>query len=250
LRTVKLHRGIEEGDMADAAQRTWVQQVFGLALDGSPEGAEQTGASAQANGLLGRLTDLAAQASVLPEPTRSALLQRIKQAQHQPTVNEIEAIADAVADAAKASRQQDARTQAGNTVTFRLLQRKWQNAEQQAHQHFDTFLDELLGDPDLQADERFPQLQAEAGRLADLIPDDGGMLTATLGVLDDADERQRPQARQRAMAALQTYQADVAAARALQDLQGLADKYYGSHPFLAELQKALADLGGELAKRA
>jgi hypothetical protein len=177
------------------------------------------------------------------------VLDRVRLIRARPDAHVIDALAGVIAKAAASARVAEARQNAGNTVTFRLLQKKWIAAEALAQEQIRHFRDALLGDPELQADDRFPQLQAEANRFETLTPDDGGQLTVALGILDDADTADRPAAQKRAVAILESYEADLAQAQALESLQGIADEFYDGQPFSSGLRSVLADLGKELVQR-
>ncbi|MBW4092691.1 MAG: hypothetical protein HIU82_16530 [Proteobacteria bacterium] len=197
------------------------------------------------------LTDLAAQAALLPEPPRADMLARVSQAGENPDAGAIAQLATAIAQATQAGRQKAAAEEAGNTVTYRLLCTEWEAAEVRARRQLDSFIDMLLGDTDLQADPRYPELQARSAWLEGLLPDDGGTLAVLLRQFDDATAGPaRVQAQKKARAALDSYRADLAETEGLPEMQELADDLFGGQPFLSGLLTTLAELGDQLDKRA
>jgi hypothetical protein len=246
----------------------WITRVLGIevpsAAPPSPAATAPTPPAAQAvappppaaapaddEALAEWLDDLRGQASVLAPPVREAMLARVQQARAAPDAAAVSTLAEAIADAAKAARTAAAAAAAGNTVTYRLLCEQWQHAQAASRQQLDAFIDALLGDTDLQADARYPGLQAEANGLATLIPDDAGTLALMLRQFDDAAEGPaRSAAKKNAQAALARYRADLAAVEALRQMQELANDLFGAEPFLTGLQTSLAELDTQLDRHA
>ena len=233
----------------------WVKRVLGVAVATSTEQGPDAGLDAAT--LLEWLDDLNAQAAVLPRAARADLLARVKQQRASlaggdpgKAATDIEALADDIALAARAARVAEATAAAGDQVTYRRLQRQWQDAQDQARAQLETFVDSLLKDPELQEDARYPRLEAAAASLTSLIPDDGGVLEHELAELDDANDPEDSRAaRIRAVAALKAYSSKLEQEEDLQVLQELSDEDYVGIPFLGHLQRAVAALGAQLEKR-
>lgn len=217
------------------------------AAEDEPEAASDASAE---DDLASRLDDLAVQASLLPKAARASLTRQLEQVRAKPDAESLDALEAALALASASARVDEAQREAGNTVTFRVLQKQWIAAEDKAQKALAQLVDALVNDPDLQDDERFGELQGQARALADLIPDDGGKLIIALGDLDDANDATRGKALDAAKAALSDYRRDLDGADDLDTLQGIGAEEYGIPPFFDALQTSLADLDGQLSKRA
>jgi hypothetical protein len=241
-------------------QAEWVHRVLGVAVAGvgSGSGSDAPAEDGLDAATLGEwLDELNAQAAVLPAPVRADLLARVKQqrasvsADPHKAAAAIEALADDVAVAARAARVADAAKAAGDRVTYRRLQRQWQDAQDQARNELDAIVSSLLADPDLKQDARYPRLQSVAATVTSLIPDDGGLLGQELLELDEAtDPAENRAARDRAIKALKDYSGKLAQQSDLQELQAVAEEEFGGVAFLGHLQQSLAALGAQLEKRA
>lgn len=235
----------------------WVQRVLEVAIAAAPGEGAGTDAGPDAATLREWLDELNAQAAALPPPARTDLLGRVKQqraslsaADPRKAAADIEALADAVALATRAARAAEAAAASGDKVTYRRLQRQWQDAQDQARTQLDSFVASLLDDPDIREDDRYPRLQAAAASLTAVIPDDGGLLGQELLELDEATSpAENRAARDRALKALNAYAGRLAQEQDLQELQALADDEFDGVPFLGHLQQALAALGSQLEKR-
>jgi len=243
----------------------WVARVLGVAVSAEPgsgtDAPADTGLDAAT--LQEWLADLNAQVAVLPQPARGDLLARVKQlraslsaadpqeAAPQKAEVDIEALANDVALANRAARVAEAAAASGDQVSYRRLQRQWQDAQDQARTQLDAFVASLLNDPDVQEDDRYARLQSVAPTLTSLIPNDGGLLAQELSELDEAtnvDETRT--ARDRAVKALNAYASKLAQDQDLQELQAVSDEDFDGVSFVGPLQQALAALGAQLEKRA
>jgi hypothetical protein len=235
----------------------WVQRVLGVSVAAAAGKGAGTQDGLDAATLLEWLDDLNAQAGVLSPPARADLLARVKQqraslsaADPGKAATDIEALANDIALAARAARVAEAATEAGDRVTYRRLQRQWQDAQDHARTQLETFVVSLLKDPELQADARYPRLQSAAASLTSLIPSDGGLLEHELAELDEAtDPEESHAARARAVTALNAYSSKLEQEEDLKALQEVCDEDYDGIPFLGHLQQAVAALGAQLEKR-
>jgi hypothetical protein len=193
----------------------------------------------------------------LPPPVRAVLLARVKQTRpalqagnSKAATAALLALTTEIADAARTARIEQASADSGNAV-YQALVRQWQEAQDAARTRLDGFVATLLADPELQADPRFPNLQQAAGQLAALIPSDGGQLQQALLALDDASGSQESaDARDDAVAAIESFRNSLTVQTDLETLQQVADEAYDGTPFLNGLLLSLDDLGAKLKRAA
>jgi hypothetical protein len=148
---------------------------------------------------------------------------------------------------ASAARAQEAAAVSRGRVNFRKVQLKWRAAEAEANSQLDAFAKTLLADPEVKADPKFAQLEASMKDIKSLIPTFSDDLSDELDQLDNAatpDERKAAHAA--ALDVISEYEADLAKAEGLRELQDLADDEYGGMAFFSALQLALAELRREV----
>jgi len=238
----------------DDQKDQWVMRVLGVKLPSDAAPVQETALA----DVRERLDDLRSQASLSSSAEGADLVARAKalseslgSADFQTSLKGLEALEKDVALASKRARAVEAQAQSGDRVTLMRLEREWRAAQEAARETLQGFVATLLTDADLQQDERYPSLEAAAGELASLIPDDGGSLAEALGEVDDAsDPAAARAARGRALSALRAYSAALDEDENLPELQEIADDAFDGAPFLSGLKRSLAALGAQLEKRA
>ena len=197
-----------------------------------------------------------AQAFTLPEPAKTELGARVKQAlgvlagaDPATLAVQINALESDVGRAASAARAGGAAATAGGGVTYRKLQFAWRDAQGKARKQLDQFVAAVLADKDIQADPRFGEAKAAASEIGDMMPEFGTGIETALADIDDAET---PAARASAVAAarkvLGDYRKMLDDADDLRALQELSDDEYGGISFFGELQQSLESLEAQLAK--
>jgi hypothetical protein len=252
---------------AAEAKSAWLERVLGVSLP-LPEKvtatahatAAQSGARPEYPALADirtRIGDVRIQASTLPEPRRSNLLKRISEAEARLAgegVNpdmlgtEVGGIESDCITFTREARQAEARTMAGDQVSYRLLQTSWREAQERAGAQLDEFVASVLADPELKGNARYPLVEAAASRIKGMLPKFGDDLETDLAQIDDASsEADRATARAAAVKTVGKYRAELDGASGLKELQALSDDAYGGLSFFSELQGALASLATQLA---
>ena len=241
------------GSVADKDQ--WLTRALGLSVPAAADSAGEAD-GLDADSLKEWLDDLVAQASVLPEPARTGMLAQAKAARAGLAAGDTRAstaaalqLATDIANATRTARRRDAAPVSSGRANVGRLRTQWRMAELTAHSALEAFVGQMLADPKVKQAPAYADLEAAAGAFADLFPDFGFALEDALDDLEAAeDDHGRAEARRHALLALDGYEADLAGADGLRDLQALAQADYGSGGFVDVLQAAFAALRGELSR--
>ena len=260
---------VEGGSLSGVteAKSAWLERVLGVVLPPPKKvtAAAQPAAVPLVAGpndpaladLNERIGNVRIQASILPEPMRSNMRKRISDAEARLAVaganpdmlgTEVGGIESDCATFAREARQTEARTMAGDQVSYRKLQTSWRDAQERARAQLDQFVASVLADPELKGNARYPAVEAAAARIAGMLPEFGDDLETDLDQIDDASSAaDRVTARAAAVTTVGKYKTELDGAAGLRELQALSDDAYGGLSFFSELQSALAALGTQLA---
>lgn len=215
-------------------------------------------ASVTTDDVRNRLDEVRGQAARLPDPAKSELQGRVSKmlvelgaTNPARLAGEIDTLENDLARATTAARTAEAAAASGDTVSYRLLQSEWVEAQARARQQLDQFVRQVLADKEIQEHPRFDDIKEGLDDAVDLLPDFGNALEGSLAAIDDAaSDAARKTARAAALKVLEGYHAALEDADSLRELQAVSNDDYGGLAFYAELQNTLKSLGNQLEKGA